>query len=711
MKKTLPVLLTFLLVVYLTALGWTGYGFWTDFSHSQEFSLDPQQPLSVSLQKTASIDLSGHGFTDETRVFMHFDVNNQDAIVGSTPLMSIGHDVHLIGDTLLVGTNGNGLRQVDVSNPLKPKMLETQLQTNSSILDINRHGNNLYASSGKHGLQIFKVLEKGKISPLQRLDTWSMAVASKVVDHYLYVAANMDGLLVYDLNELERKKPIAIVDPGAQVRGVDSYDKYLYVVAGRLGTFIYELDNKGLPLLVGRLADGRSARSVKIIDNHLYLLEQGGVKQYSLANPASPELVVERFYLDSPTELYSFDNEIFVLDSTRGLGRIDWSGNQLGEVAEFVNLGARPMALTKVGSYLYAITADKEVKIIDPKKILPRQTIARIPSPKRISDFLVVEDHLFLTCREGLYSLNLADPGGQLRQLSKGNFIRVTQKEDRLWVSGSRKGVELYDITQPSRPRKVAAWPEIKAFGLEAVGEYLIAGHSVAGVSLHRRLNSVDMKMLDQVSVSNVLHIHEGAGIVAVATAEEGLKFYRIDDGQLSFLSQLKLPFPLADFSEASEFQIVGKTIFVANGKAGLLIVDIENPEKPQLVSSLKLPGFALGLLVENDRVYVAGRYRGLHTVDVSKLDEPKLVDTIAMPAISNRIVSYNGMLYVNNGPLGIEVIPKPIELKVELAAKNKLKVDIPRLNIPGRYSLYVGDNGHASALNSVLDFVEGQNL
>ncbi len=110
--------------------------------------------------------------------------------------------------------------------------------------------------------------------------------------------------------------------------------------------------------------------------------------------------------------------------------------------------------------------------------------------------------------------------------------------------------------------------------------------------------------------------------------------------------------------SRALGIHVDGSRAYIANGQAGLSIVDVTDPLRPVLAGQLDLLGesfdvaFApehqmVGLLASPEQV-LPGERGLIHFVDVSAASAPRLVQSYSMPASS--IDSWNGYFYVAIG-------------------------------------------------------------
>lgn len=105
---------------------------------------------------------------------------------------------------------------------------------------------------------------------------------------------------------------------------------------------------------------------------------------------------------------------------------------------------------------------------------------------------------------------------------------------------------------------------------------------------------------------------------------------------------------------DASDLQVLDGIAYVAGRAAGLQIVDVHNPTKPILLSSLPLglpgtPVSALAVAVANGIAYIASG--GLKTIDVHDLANPVLLGSVDIPGFEAAAVTVvDGIAYLGGG-------------------------------------------------------------
>ncbi|SHI47671.1 Uncharacterized conserved protein [Malonomonas rubra DSM 5091] len=710
MSKIVPFVLVILIVVYLSLCGFSAVDLSAYGLAGQELTIRSVTPVATNADGSLVLDVEGGGFTDDVRVFSHFDVNNRAAIVGSFPIDGMVFDMEKTGDILFVASLVDGLRAFDVSDPLKPVMLPNKYSSNTIYLDIERRGQEFFFSCGGQGVRTAKLSNRGSLKDWKTLPSFSTAVDTAVVGSKLYVAASKAGMLVYDLDQLENYQPLARYEAEQSLRQVEVYERYLYAVYGRDGVWVYRLDEQGLPVKIATLPAKRYVRSITIVEDKLYLLENNRLAKFDLKRPEEPALIAEQNHFSAPQRLYSFGGRVYVADNHSGLGIVNMVDGKLEETASFLNLGGDSRAAVMVDGLLYVGVAKKGINIIDPQKIKPRQVVKTLESTGLVRDFRLLGGYGFIVDSvDGVSYQSLDGPPKRMRlPESEGHVYKtsfITSSQNLFFVSSHNAPFKVFDASDAATLELIAEFEGLRGNPV-IQDDYLLLATGATGFELWdisdyaspKRLDSIDDVLATQIAVKNDL--------LFVAGEREGVGIYRILEGRLKFLSQVQLPFPLSPFSISLKCVVRGNTLFVANGDAGLMIVDVKNPQKPKVLNSLRLPGQASDLMVEGDRVYLLSRYYGLHTIDISNLRNPRLLDSLHLSDVWRGMQRWEDLFYLGNRFMGVTAIPFPEEIKsVHRVSSKKLRITVPKPKYPGRYSLQIGNTKGTVDVEGVVSF------
>ena len=100
---------------------------------------------------------------------------------------------------------------------------------------------------------------------------------------------------------------------------------------------------------------------------------------------------------------------------------------------------------------------------------------------------------------------------------------------------------------------------------------------------------------------------------------------------------------------------ISGTLAYVANGRAGLAIVDLSTPSSPQLLSSIPTRDEAVSVEVSGDNAFIAFG-TGFTVIDVSSPQRPQAVSTVFIDGYVRDIAIQNDTLFLAAGAQGLLV-------------------------------------------------------
>lgn len=237
----------------------------------------------------------------------------------------------------------------------------------------------------------------------------------------------------------------------------------------------------------------------------------------------------------------------------------------------------------------------------------PLVQLGRVPGSRfvEILEVQALADGRVMYCSgvRGLVVLDARNPRDikpvhQLRsKLSHPRFPRC----QHLAVSGDY-------VYASNRGDEVQTTPFVAAFEVTARGAREVASYAGKGVSIEG---------IDAVGK-----------YVYVAAHDQGVLVLERKDGGLDEIARL------GGIQNAWDVAAVGPVLYVANGKAGLVSVDISDPSNPSLLGRVSFDGNSQSLSVDTttNTAWVAAGVEGVVAVDVREPRSPRVVGTYDSP-------------------------------------------------------------------------------
>jgi hypothetical protein len=155
----------------------------------------------------------------------------------------------------------------------------------------------------------------------------------------------------------------------------------------------------------------------------------------------------------------------------------------------------------------------------------------------------------------------------------------------------------------------------------------------------------------------NVRGVFVAYDMVFIACEEMGIRLYEsaLPDSQVALLSSIDTP------SNARDLYVVDGYIYVADGRTGLVIVDITDPALPKLCATCATSGYANEVVVNNSYAYVADGDGGVQIIDVHDPHDPVFYAEIET-SYANGITIDDTLIYVADRDMGLIIITEEVE-------------------------------------------------
>jgi len=557
--------------------------------------------LSDPAQATVQGGYDTLGYTESVTVAEHYayladgpnglsivDISNpaEPIEIGTAYELNYVFDVAIAGHFAYLAATGAGLLVVDVSNPAQPVELGSH-DTPGYAYGVTASGTSLYIADGWEGLQVFDISNPAQPKFMETYNTtgWAMDIAA--VDAKLYVADAFGGLHIVDITNAAKPTELGsyrVPDGHAQSLAISG--SIAYVADIYHGVHIVDVSIPNQPQRVALYSPMGYAHAVAVSDSYAYVAsETYGFRVIDLAAPAKPR-EVNVLATDGPANTVAMSgNTAYVGTFTGGsppysMYNVDISDPLHPEVT----------SITPLAGY-------KGNQTFEGRDIFPEQDVCGMA----LRSLCIQGNTLYVPGEWGLFLLDVSDP----LTPSELGFLQTT----------------------PSPSEKIATATGVAVYGSTAYlavqwgGLYIIDVSDPTWPSLLGVFN--EPMMIDSKANKNP----KGVGVSDVVVAppfayildQNFLRVLDVSDPSCS-KSLASFPLPVTPFNDyggaARSLAIDGDMLFVADGAAGLLLVDVTNPADPQLAEHLHLPGQASWVTLDGNYVYVADGKSGLYVIE-----------------------------------------------------------------------------------------------
>ena len=676
-------------------------------------ALSSQDQLSVDLIKTESmsggsrltLDLSGKGFDRDTSVNLLMSIDNNQAVVGSFPLPGIFNESLVYGHMLYLGSNNDGLKVLDLSHARQPRLLGDYL-AGRRVAHINRAGNLLFVAHGKLGVSVMRIQADGLLKHEADIPTGHIVTKTLYRNGMLYAAAGDDGLLVFDVTQLTHIHLVKQLAAGEFITDLAIDGDFLFLLSPH---------EKSLKIINMRVPERLEVKStfpltetpkqITVMNGLLYVATSHGISIFAVEPPA--RLVFKRRLTDfiSAEKLFLGNQRVYISDSYSTLRIIDLPQGGLSEGFLF---SSDIRSLAEYGDYLYVVGSNTGILIVEKKALIRKTAVKLIDTPGDAHDILIRDGVMYVADgRKGVALTELPAADAALHGFSSSWGQALVAKGDLLFVAHGKQGIGVFDLSRPQSPVAVGRWSTLPARQLAVLGRYLVVANGIDG------LISIDYSDIgapavrDSLSELHPLQIYSAGNLLYVTTKNKGLAIFGLSaDGHFTLLSMLSLPYPMNRFDLPADIKVAAGIAYIADGRSGLLVVDVRHPGKPEILASIALPGESKGLLVSDRRAYVVSAQYGVTVVDIQHPASPQVVGRYKVAGLSRRLVQDGGYLYLTRSKGGILSIPLPVPAeKIELLSNEHLRASFTVPTVPGAYDLQIGRRAELVIEQSFLSY------
>lgn len=493
--------------------------------------IDVSDPTSPTLESTYRPSIYDHVqdvavASDAGQVYAYVGYSNHLFIVDVTDpgnpaeqgvVATRAQAVVPVGSYAYVAAGDDGVRSIDVTDPLSPTLVHT-VTTPGSAYALVVSGTHAYVADGIGGLRVINITAPGALSEDGFCDTPDVAqdVAAMPGSHIL-VADNQRGLRLIDVSDPENPKESSTYDVPSNawslaISGTLAYvGDYYYGPGSAPGALrIVDSSDPANPLQTGFAELSGRGAGVALSGSHAYVSgEQGGLLVVDVSNPLHPSEVSSY-----PTGKLAHDvavrgNYAYLAES-QGLFLFDISDPLSPTLAStWPTSGDSVTAVAVDGDYAYTGIGRDGLHIIDVTDPFSPTLTGVYTVADSIYDVALMQDFAYLAAdAAGLLIVDVSNPisptlAGFYEGWETVQGIAVTASSPgHIWaaVLGEywddetqwHNGLAILDVSDPANPvevgvRSFPAEPNAVAMAEDGAGQtYIYAANQEGGLAILR---------------------------------------------------------------------------------------------------------------------------------------------------------------------------------------------------------------------------------
>lgn len=562
----------------------------------------------------------------------------------------------------------------DMGQPAAPRLAGASDWTG---LDLDVVGTVGYLAAGRNGLTLLDLRQSIQPTRLGGYRTSGEAQGVAVAGTRAYVAAGEGGLRVIDVTDPTRTDQIGAYPSSLAetltANGLVLRQDLAFVAAGPDTLQILRVANPAVIQRVGGLKTGLDATAIEWLPGDKVLVSgtSGRLRAIDVTVPANPVALGEYPGVSDALDgrgIQVTGAVCYVAAGSDGILVLDWSNPAQPRLASVYRPSAPVVSVLWMGGYLLAshggsgfsvlapTTATGEPpEISDPPQDLavPVGAAARFEVRATPDTGLSFQWLHGLTPMPGATSSVLTLPAVALPDA--GEYRAVVSNEFGVATSAAAKLTVIPAPRIHSQPESVVrlegqplrlwvgATPED---GLQY--QWFHNGvplPDATGASLDLPAPTLDQAGDYSVRVSNAAgSLHSGVATVGIRP--------------LLSLRQIGRWPAVPDQEYAARVRVIGTHAYVANGFAGLRVIDIADPSNPRQVGGHGGEGYAGGLDIAGNQLYLAdGQFGGLVVLDISDPANPRRLGVYTSGRPIEDVRVSGGLAYLACGAAGLDIV------------------------------------------------------
>ena len=567
-------------------------------------------------------------------------------------------------------SSGGAVIALDITDPLNPVALDSNIRTSGQVLDIHvdYSNNNLLLACDEAGMEIWDVDDVENPSKISSLEIIYGGAETPVRHIELYgdfaVTENRWGY-VHTVDISDPANPFQVAFNGVMGNPAHdisvSQDGYIHATGQQYFVLLMINADGSLNLAANYYyynagsVFGNVEASFFHVDGYLYVIDR--INGGTATTPAVFHDIVVRNDL-----AYMIGDEVFMIYDVSDLGNPTF----VSQITVSGVLGQ----LDIMGDRAYISCGYQGMRVIDisdpssPVEISSTEGTGVTWASQRSGNYCYLANSV-----TGISIIDISDPMGdgpeKIAGIPSNDETRdLAIQDNTLFFADYGGGLRIYDITDPENPGQTGSISVSNAWRVDVSGNSLFL--DIANPNLPDTLIIYDVSnpanpvmessMLLPDLIWKVLFYEDH---LYIAAHEDGLLVVDVTD------ESNPVQVAMVDLPDVSDIDIENDTAYVASTDwdGGLVTLDVSDPSNPQVLNIYNPSGWyhPFYVAVEGDYAYTGENFGDLKMFDVSDPLNPQVIDEYVTSGSIVQMTATGNYLYVSDGPDGLQIMHNEI--------------------------------------------------
>lgn len=436
---------------------------------------------------------------------------------------------------------------------------------------------------------------------------------------------------------------------------------YAYLAAWDSGLQVLDISDSENPVIVGGVETPGGAVSVAVWGTHAfvadsYIWDRSGLQVIDISNPENPQIVGS---IDTPGDAKHVavaGNYAYLADGD-ALQVIDISNPERPQIIRSLDVEAKYVTIAEY----YAYVGGDGFHVVDITNPEIAQVVSSWPAAN-VSNIEISGNHAYFTRYDyGFVVMDISDPlNPQVLSESysgfSGDLTDVAISGSHAYVTNGN-GLVVFDILDPENPHYAGRFlTQGYSDVAVTIGTFVLVGASRSGVQIIETAIPEFPQVTGRCEPQHCILDLVIDGAWAYAADDFILQVIDIanpDNPEIA--ASLELPGSIHAVTASENY--VFAAYYEQDVRSDLGVIDISIPLHPRIVGSVETEGTAADVLVVDTHAYLAGPAGGLEVIDISNPESPQVVGGIELPGQHYSVAIADSLAYIASGSSGLQVV------------------------------------------------------
>jgi hypothetical protein len=365
--------------------------------------------------------------------------------------------ISVAGDTAFT-TGFNFIWPVDILNPTNPTGYPTYEIEDAMDIYVEPVNDLAFVANGGEGLKILDM--SNPLSPVElgSHDTQDDAQGIFYLGNYAYVADRFNGLVIFDVSILHSPSEESTFFTGDSPEDVVVEGDLAYVAAGSSGLRIYDISVATSPLEIGFYED-IYAEGISLRGNYAYITEGDSLWVMDVGNPANPTDLGFEWISGFSEDLHLDWPYAYIATGEDGVSIVDVTNPFSPSEITVYTQAVEAMGVYVFNDYLFIANGDNGLNIVDVSNPLSPINTATFPTSDTAMDVFIGGNYAYIAINEsGLRIVDVSSPASPTPKSTidtNGNSMGVYIEKGHAYVADGPQGLRVIDVIDPFNPSEV----------------------------------------------------------------------------------------------------------------------------------------------------------------------------------------------------------------------------------------------------------------